>query len=104
MKKTSAALMLDGFQVLELLGEGGAGSVFKARQESTGQLVALKFLHADPAHTAFQRQRLIARFERETRLCAQLHHPHIVRLLDQGHTSQQQMYAVYEFVPGITIK
>lgn len=104
MKKTSAALILDGFQVLELLGEGGAGSVFKARQESTGQLVALKFLHADPAHTAFQRQRLIARFERETRLCAQLHHPHIVRLLDQGHTAAQELYAVYEFVPGITLK
>ena len=104
MKKTSAALTLDGFQVLELLGEGGHGAVYKARQDSTGQLVALKFLQADSAHTPFQRQRLIARFERETRLCAQLHHPHIVRLLDRGHTPAQQMFAVYEFVPGITLK
>jgi TOMM system kinase/cyclase fusion protein len=104
MKKTSAALVLNGYQLLELLGEGGAGSVYKARQLSTGQLVALKVLRSDRVADRFLRKRLISRFERETLLCAQLHHPHIVRLLDQGQTSGQQLYAVFEFIPGITLK
>ena len=104
MKKTSAALVLDGYQLLELLGEGGAGSVYKARQLSTGQLVAIKVLRSDRVADRFLRKRLISRFERETLLCAQLHHPHIVRLLDQGQTGSWQLYAVFEFVPGITLK
>lgn len=104
MKKTTATITLDGFQVFELLGKGAAGSVYKARQDSTGQLVALKFLQTHATHNALQRQRQIARFQRETQLCAQLHHPHIVRLLDQTHTGLQQMVAVYEFVPGITLR
>jgi serine/threonine protein kinase len=104
MKKTTATITLDGFQVFELLGKGAAGSVYKARQDSTGQLVALKFLQTDGGHNTLLRQRQVARFQRETHLCAQLHHPHIVRLLDQTHTGLQQLVAVYEFVPGITLR
>lgn len=104
MKKTSAAQELNGYQLLELLGVGGAGSVYMAKQVSTGQLVALKRLHANPKQDAFQRQRYVARFERETQLCALLHHPNIVRLLDQGQSSEHELFAVFEFVPGSNLK
>lgn len=114
----SDALALDmtlhGYNLLRLLGKGGAGAVFEARQISTGQTVAIKLLHHDSgAHQdsdALRKQRLVARFERETHLCAQLHHPHIVRLLDKGQTSagnpekSQQLFAVFEYVPGETLK
>lgn len=92
-----------GYRLIRLLGEGGAASVFMARQASTGQTVALKLLRQGAADQR-QGQRRIERFERETLLCAQLHHPHIVRLLDQGRTDQGQLYAVFEFVPGETLQ
>lgn len=75
---------LDGYRLLRLLGEGGGGRVFLASQASTGQLVALKLLRQPAEGTGGDGARRIARFEREIRLCARLHHPHIVRLLDKG--------------------
>ncbi len=110
-------MTLHGYSLLRLLGKGGAGAVFEARQISTGQTVAIKLLHHDSAEQqnsdasdALRKQRLVARFERETHLCAQLHHPHIVMLLDKGQTSagnpenSQQLFAVFEYVPGETLK
>jgi TOMM system kinase/cyclase fusion protein len=88
------------YRLLHLLGEGGGGSVFKAQQISTGQTVALKLLRA----TDVRQGRMVARFERETRLCAQLHHPHIVTLLDKGQAANRQLFAVFEYVPGETLK
>lgn len=93
-----------GYEALCLLGEGGAGAVYQARQQSTGRIVALKLLHQKVDHTAASGQRLLERFERETRLCAQLHHPHIVQLLDKGQAPDQQLFAVFEYVPGTTLK
>lgn len=94
----------NGYRLLRLLGEGGAGAVYQARQQSTGRIVALKVLQQKVEATAGSSQRLLERFERETRLCAQLHHPHIVQLLDKGQTPDQQLFAVFEYVPGTTLK
>ncbi|WP_166875270.1 TOMM system kinase/cyclase fusion protein [Massilia mucilaginosa] len=93
-----------GYQLIRLLGEGGAGTVYKARQQSTGQIVALKLLRGCAGQDAARARRLAERFERETQLCGQLHHPHLVRLLDKGTTASMQLYAVFEFVPGETLK
>lgn len=93
-----------GYSLVERLGEGASGVVYKARQHSTGQWVAVKFLRAAAGADETTRARRHARFARETHLCAQLHHPHIVRLLDQGHTEGGDLYAVFEFVPGETLR
>jgi TOMM system kinase/cyclase fusion protein len=90
--------------LLDLLGEGGNGAVYKAMQISTGKTVALKLLHQKTDGDASANKRLLERFERETRLCAQLHHPHIVQLLDKGQAPQQQLFAVFEYVPGETLR
>ncbi|HKE16528.1 MAG TPA: TOMM system kinase/cyclase fusion protein, partial [Kofleriaceae bacterium] len=77
--------------------------VYKARQLTTGQAVALKVMRpvdlADAARTA----RRAVRFRREMDLCAQLHHPNIVHLIDSGQTDDGLLYAVFAFVPGETL-
>ncbi|KFE60597.1 TOMM system kinase/cyclase fusion protein [Hyalangium minutum] len=82
------------------LGEGGFGTIHEATQITTGQRVAVKFLRLRPddANTSVEKQ--AARFRRETSLCAKLYHPHIVRLIDAGLSAENQLYSVFEFVPG----
>jgi TOMM system kinase/cyclase fusion protein len=87
------------YEVLSKLGEGGFSQVFKARQRATGQEVAVKVLQQ--LHAADEG--LIARFQREMRLCARLYHPHIVRLIDSGRTETGRLYSVFEYVPGRTL-
>jgi TOMM system kinase/cyclase fusion protein len=94
---------VSGYQVVAELGEGGFGSVYLARQQSTRQLVALKIQRQDPAKR-HPTQRDDERFEREARLCAELRHPHIVQLLDQGRTEDGRLFAAYQYVPGETLK
>ena len=94
----------DGYEVLEELGSGGFGRVYKARQLSTGQRVAIKVLRFWESDSAGDVANQIERFRRETRLCAELSHPNIVRLIDSGETSDGQLYAIFEYVPGATLK
>lgn len=72
------------YKLLEKIGEGGFGKVYTAHQINTSQIVAIKFLALDPNGEETQRTRYVERFKRETLLCSKLHHPNIVRLLDQG--------------------
>lgn len=95
---------IDAYQLLRVLGEGGSGTVYEALQKNTGKTVALKVLRAAGQHSGEQLRRIEARFERETQLGAQLHHPHIVALLDKGKSAAGQHYAVFEYVPGETLK
>ena len=95
---------LEGYQLIELLGQGGFGVVYRAKQDSTGQFVAVKMLHLDDTLEEQSRRRQIERFEREVQLCAELNHPHIVKLLDKGRAKEDQLYVVFEYVPGETLK
>ncbi|MEJ6473323.1 TOMM system kinase/cyclase fusion protein [Pseudoalteromonas piscicida] len=94
----------DKYQLLEKIGEGGFGKVFKARQLNTGQIVALKFLAIEPQLEATKKQRYAERFNRETLLCSQLNHPNIVRLLDKGQLNENLMFGVFEYVEGQTLR
>jgi TOMM system kinase/cyclase fusion protein len=87
------------YEILSQLGEGGFSQVFRARQRATGQEVAVKVLHLAHAND----EALVARFQREMRLCARLYHPNIVRLIDSGRTDAGQLYTVFEYVPGRTL-
>src|SRR5436190_14656339 len=69
-------------EILELLGQGGMGLVYKARQSGLDRLVALKILPPEAARDpAFAE-----RFAREARALARLNHPHIVGVYDFGQT------------------
>ncbi|WP_437297301.1 TOMM system kinase/cyclase fusion protein [Sorangium sp. So ce426] len=91
------------YEILAKLGEGGFGVVHKARQLTTGQPIALKILRlAEQGGVArgAQTDRRVSRFLRETRLCAQLHHPNIVQLVDAGQVDDGTLYAAFAFAPG----
>jgi len=91
------------YQLLEKVGEGGFGHVYRAKQITTGQIVAIKFLSLSPEFDDAKKARYIERFERETLLGSRLQHPNIVRLLDKG-SCEDLLYAVFEYVDGKTLK
>ncbi len=94
----------DAYQLLKKIGEGGFGQVYLARQNNTGQSVAIKFLSISSEFDAAKKQRYIDRFSRETLLSSRLQHPNIVRLLDKGQYGEALLYAVFEYVDGVSLK
>ncbi len=86
------------YVIAALLGEGGFGVVYKARQLTTGQDVAIKVLHPNISPTVAAQ--LDARFQREMSVIAHLKHPNIVRLLDSGHLPDGRLYTVLELIDG----
>ena len=95
----SAPRRVGAWQLGELLGAGGMGSVYRARRVEGDfqQTAAVKLLQA-AATTSFR-----ARFEAERQLLAELDHPHIARLLDGGTTERGVPYLVLELVEGRAI-
>jgi len=86
-------------EILELLGQGGMGAVYKARQPGLDRLVALKILPPEAGRdTAFAE-----RFAREARALAKLNHPHIVTVYDFGKASDFY-YFVMEYVDGANLR
>jgi serine/threonine protein kinase len=77
------------YEILSLLGEGGMGQVWKARDTRLNRFVAIKTM----------RERFSERFEREARAIAALNHPHICSLYDVGPD-----YLVMEYIEGVPLK
>jgi DNA-binding beta-propeller fold protein YncE/tRNA A-37 threonylcarbamoyl transferase component Bud32 len=90
---------VDDFEILEEVGAGGMGIVYKARQKSLNRVVALKILHprisGDPA--------MAKRFRTEAVLAANLNHPNIVRIF-QIDACASPRYFTMEFVEGMTLQ
>lgn len=90
---------LPQLEVVELLGYGGMGAVYKARQKSLDRVVALKIIKADLASV----QGFADRFAREAKALARLNHPNIVGVHDFGEVNGQ-FYLVMEFVDGTDLR
>lgn len=100
----SQSMDIAGYQIIRSLGHGASANVYLAKQDSTDQEVAIKVLRVEFGISDQQRKRVYDRFDREAQVCAALKHPHIVRLIDKGQTDSHLLFAVFEYVPGITLK
>ena len=96
---SAGKLEIPGYQILERLGKGSMGMVYKARQTSVDRIVAVKVLLESLA----QDGDFIDRFQREAKIAAKLSHSHIVNAIDAGSAGRYQ-YFVMEYVEGKTIK
>ncbi len=86
-------------EILECLGRGGMGVVYKARQKSLDRLVALKLIAPERAGDAG----FAARFAREARALASLSHPNIVAVHDSGEAGGF-FYLLMEYVDGVNLR
>ncbi len=89
-------LIAGRFRILEVLGTGGFGTVYKAVQENIGREVALKFLTPGVAKDPIN----VKRFRREAYHISQLRHPNTITLYDYGQTADELAYMVMEFLDG----
>jgi len=87
------------FEILELIGAGGMGAVYKGRQPNLDRNIALKILSRDLAEDpAF-----VERFNREARMLARLDHPNIVTVFDFG-SKGPFLYLLMEYVDGVNLR
>src|SRR5438105_3043208 len=90
---------IPGYELIQKVGQGPMGTVYKARQLSLNRLVAIKMLH--PRLTA--KHELLQRLEREAHLAGKLSHNNLVQAIDVGSAGSLH-YFVMEYVEGTTIK
>jgi serine/threonine-protein kinase len=97
---TSGAFINDRYRLLHVLGEGGMGAVWAARNEVIGRDVALKLMLPELSKDRQATQR----FFNEARICASIRDPSIVDVLDFGYTERGAPYIVMELLTGESLE
>jgi serine/threonine-protein kinase len=99
MKPMVGRMFLGRYEAIRLLGEGGMGRVYLARQIDLGRLVVIKVMHDHIASDP----KFCERFQRETLLMAHFQHPYAVTLYDASLNDPQGPCIVMEYIRGITL-
>ena len=84
------------YRVEALIGEGGMGKVYRARQLALDKPVVLKVLR----QSLLSDERTVARFQREAKAASRLNHPNSISILDFGQAEDGALFIAMEFVPG----
>jgi len=87
------------YRLLQTIGEGGMGRIYRAEQIATGQPVAVKLLHPEFVND----QQLVQRFEREAKVTTQLSHPHIVKVIEFGEWNGH-LFLAMEMLAGKSLR
>jgi serine/threonine-protein kinase len=87
------------FRIVQRIGKGGMGAVYKAEQPAMGRFVAVKILHRNLA----SRPDLVSRFRREARAMSRLTHPNTVRVFLYGQLDSGSLYIVMEYLEGLNL-
>lgn len=90
----AAELIVGRYLIIDRIGAGAMGEVFKAEHQFMGRVVALKMIKQE-----LMSERLIKRFQREMRLAARMNHPNVVRAYDADQVGNL-FYIAMEYVPG----
>lgn len=93
------AKLLGKFLILEKLGSGGMGSIYKARDESLTRDIVLKVMSS-----TFDREKALVRFQIEAKALGRLNHPNIARVYDFGALESGQAYLAIDYVEGMTLR
>lgn len=87
------------YSVIDLIGQGGMGTVYKATDDLTGMTAAVKVLSEDLG----RREEFVQRFEREANVMSKLHHPNVVQFYDWGVDGEGRSYIAMEYLDGLTL-
>ena len=92
--------VIDKYEILQKVGEGGMAVVYRGRHITLGRDVAVKVLHPHLSSSSRNRQR----FAREARAIEHLDHPNILRIFDYSGVDSEECYIVTEFIDGVTLE
>ena len=86
------------YEFLQVIGAGGAGVIYKAKQNPLGRIVAIKMVHSHIVSPTS-----LMRFEKEAKTISTLSHPNIITIHDFGVSEDEQPYMVMDYMEGVSL-
>ena len=102
-QEVTAAREMGSYQLVERLGHGGMGEVWRAHHRLLARAAAIKLIRPGPAQNAGASDEVRRRFEREAQVIAQLRSPHTIELFDFGVAVDGAFYYVMELLDGFDL-
>ncbi len=103
-RRASEATRLGQYTLVEKLGEGGMGIVYRATHQMLRRPTAVKLLQGAAVGTKGKREETLKRFEREVQLTAGLSHPNTIAIYDYGRTPDGIFYYAMEYLEGANLE